>query len=80
MGTTLTVGSAPSGLDVTYTVVVGPQSPVTDSLHVNGSAPVSKTVIIPTATPGPVSVSLSATAPGASNPAPATAVYTITCT
>jgi hypothetical protein len=75
---TLTVGSAPAGLDVSYTILFGSQ-PASDTVHVNVSAPVSKQLVMPTATPGTVTVQITVTAPGAQLASDSTD-YVLTCT
>jgi hypothetical protein len=77
---TLTVGSAPTGLDVTYSVVVGAEPAVTDTVHVTSPISTGKVVVLPIATPGSVTVTFSASAPGATTPTPLSKDFTITCT
>ena len=75
---TLTVGSAPAGLDVSYTILFG-SLPASDTIHVTGSAPVSKQLVLPTATAGQVTVQITASAPGA-QPASDSTEFALTCT
>jgi hypothetical protein len=80
VASTVTVGSAPSGIDVTYTIQVDGQPAGSGTPHVNGSAPLNGSAQLATVTNGQkVSVTINATAAGAT-PANASQDYTITCT
>jgi hypothetical protein len=77
---TLSVGSAPGGLDVTYTVSVDGVSLAPQLVHVLGSAPALGSVLLPGVTlPHSAAVKVVATAAGAPD-ASASVDYPITCT
>jgi hypothetical protein len=80
VSSSVTVGSAPSGLDVTYDIQVDGKPAGSGTPHVTGSVPLSGSAELASVTKGQkITVTINATAAGAA-PAIASQDYTISCT